>query len=190
MSVERKFFGLLVEDLTQDFAYRWLDSTKTLKKQLTTTMSPYHLYFKVRFFVVDPSSQIDDEFTKYLYVLQIKKELLSGKMWCPRSTASILASYLVQSTSRAFYSINSNSFCLGELGDFDPDEHRPGYLEDFRFVPFQNADFESEVEQYHKQHRYVSNDVPQSQRYDQFINCLEVNHQRMLKSIIFVLLVH
>ena len=44
---------------------------------------------------------------------------------------------------------------LGELGDFDPDEHRPGYLEDFRFVPFQNADFESEVEQYHKQHRFV-----------------------------------
>ncbi|CAF5159183.1 unnamed protein product, partial [Rotaria magnacalcarata] len=120
----------------QDFAYRWLDSTKTLKKQLTTTMSQYHLYFKVRFFLTDPSTQIDDEFTKYLYVLQIKKELLSGKMWCPRSTAAILASYIVQS----------------ELGDYDPEEHRQGYLEDFRFVPFQNPDFEKEVEQYHKEH--------------------------------------
>ncbi|CAF2905605.1 unnamed protein product [Rotaria sp. Silwood2] len=137
LSTERKYFGLLVEDLTQDFAYRWLDSTKTLKKQLTTTMSPYHLYFKVRFFLTDPSTQIDDEFTKYLYVLQIKKELLSGKMWCPRSTAAILASYIVQS----------------ELGDYDPDEHRQGYLEDFRFVPFQNSDFDNEVEQYHKEHR-------------------------------------
>ncbi len=97
LSIERKYFGLLIEDLTQDFAYRWLDSTKTLKKQLTLTMSPYHLYFKVRFFLTDPSTQMDDEFTKYLYVLQIKKELLSGKMWCPRSTAAILASYIVQS---------------------------------------------------------------------------------------------
>ncbi len=44
-------------------------------------------------------------------------------------------------------------FILGELGDYDPDEHRQGYLEDFRFVPFQNPDFENEVEQYHKQHR-------------------------------------
>ncbi|CAF1154657.1 unnamed protein product [Rotaria sordida] len=137
LSIERKYFGLLIEDLTQDFAYRWLDSTKTLKKQLTTTMSPYHLYFKVRFFLTDPSTQIDDEFTKYLYVLQIKKELLSGKMWCPRSTAAILASYIVQS----------------ELGDYDSDEHRQGYLEDFRFVPFQNSDFENDVEQYHKEHR-------------------------------------
>ncbi|CAF1907927.1 unnamed protein product [Rotaria magnacalcarata] len=136
LSIERKYFGLLIEDLTQDFAYRWLDSTKTLKKQLTTTMSQYHLYFKVRFFLTDPSTQIDDEFTKYLYVLQIKKELLSGKMWCPRSTAAILASYIVQS----------------ELGDYDPEEHRQGYLEDFRFVPFQNPDFEKEVEQYHKEH--------------------------------------
>ncbi|CAF0959126.1 unnamed protein product [Adineta steineri] len=136
LSTERKYFGLLIEDLTQDFAYRWLDSTKILKKQLTT-MSPYHLYFKVRFFLTDPSTQIDDEFTKYLYVLQIKKELLSGKMWCPRSTGAILASYLVQS----------------ELGDYDSNEHRQGYLEDFRFVPFQNPEFENEVEQYHKQHK-------------------------------------
>ncbi|CAF4402048.1 unnamed protein product, partial [Adineta steineri] len=96
-----------------------------------------HLYFKVRFFVTDPWIQIDDEFTKYLYVLQLKKELLSGKIWCPRTLATILASYIVQS----------------ELGDYDINEHQSGYLNDFRFVPFQNSDFESEVQQYHKQYR-------------------------------------
>ncbi|CAF3641045.1 unnamed protein product [Adineta steineri] len=137
LSNEKKYFGLLIEDLTQDFAYRWLDSTKTLKKQLTTNIGSYHLYFKVRFFVTDPWIQIDDEFTKYLYVLQLKKELLSGKIWCPRTLATILASYVVQS----------------ELGDYDINEHQSGYLNDFRFVPFQNSDFESEVQQYHKQHR-------------------------------------
>jgi hypothetical protein len=105
LSTERKYFGLLIEDLTQDFAYRWLDPNKILKKQLTTNLSSYHLYFKVRFFVIDPPTKIDDEFTKYLYVLQIKKELLSGKMWCPRSTAAVLASYIVQSKNRILLNV-------------------------------------------------------------------------------------
>ena len=49
---------------------------------------------------------------------------------------------------------NGDYMCvLGELGDYDSDEHRKGYLEDFRFVPFQNTEFEHEVEQYHQQHR-------------------------------------
>jgi hypothetical protein len=108
LSNERKYFGLLIEDLTQDFAYRWLDSTKRLKKQLTNNMSSYHLYFKVRFFVTDPSIRIVDEFTKYLYVLQLKKELLSGKIWCPRTIAAILSSYIVQSKENRIDFINTN----------------------------------------------------------------------------------
>ena len=40
-----------------------------------------------------------------------------------------------------------------ELGDFNPDEHRDGYLSEFRFVPNQNEDFEKEVAQHHKNHR-------------------------------------
>jgi len=45
-----------------------------------------------------------------------------------------------------------NYLCVGELGDYDPNEHQQGYLNDFRFVPFQNLEFENEVEQYHQQH--------------------------------------
>jgi hypothetical protein len=101
---EREYFGLLIEDLTQDFSYQWLDSTKILKKQLVKNLPSYHLYFKVRFFLPNPSKIIDDEYTKYLYVLQIKKELLTGKLWCSRSVAAILASYIVQSKeNRKFF---------------------------------------------------------------------------------------
>ncbi|CAF3666050.1 unnamed protein product [Rotaria socialis] len=137
LSDERKYFGLLIEDLTQDFAYRWLDSTKTLKKQLKTNILSYHLYCKIRFFVKDPAKQIDDEFTKYLCVLQIKKELLSGKLSCQRSTAAILAGYIIQS----------------ELGDYDVNKHQKRYLNDFHFIPFQNSDFENEIQKYHKLNR-------------------------------------
>jgi hypothetical protein len=94
---ERKYFGLLIEDSTQEFSYQWLDVTKILKKQLTKNLSSYHLYLKVRFFPTNPSRQIDDEFTKYLFVLQIKKDLLCGKLRCSRSVAAILASYIIQS---------------------------------------------------------------------------------------------
>jgi hypothetical protein len=49
-----------------------------------------------------------DEFTKYLYVLQLKKELLSGKIWCPRTIAAILSSYIVQSKENRMDFINTN----------------------------------------------------------------------------------
>ncbi|CAF3688112.1 unnamed protein product [Rotaria sp. Silwood1] len=42
---------------------------------------------------------------------------------------------------------------VSELGDYNINEHQQGYLNDFHFVPFQNSDFEKEVQQYHKQHK-------------------------------------
>ena len=43
---------------------------------------------------------------------------------------------------------------LAELGDFDPEEHKLGYLSDFKFVPNQGPDFDVKVHELHKQHRY------------------------------------
>lgn len=94
---ERKYFGLLIENFSEDSSSRWLDLQKILKKQFPMDSSSYHLHFKVRFFLSNPSMDIDDEFTKYLYVLQMKKDFLSGKIWCSRSISAILASYIVQS---------------------------------------------------------------------------------------------
>ena len=48
---------------------------------------------------------------------------------------------------------NKRLLYIGELGDYDSNKHGAGYLNDFRFVPFQNVGFENEVQQYHKQHR-------------------------------------
>jgi hypothetical protein len=73
-------------------------------------------------------------------------------MWCPRSIAAILASYIVQSNENRS-DIDDWLFFIGELGDYDANEHPQGYLTDFRFVPFQNLEFENEVQLYHKQHR-------------------------------------
>jgi erythrocyte membrane protein band 4.1 len=40
-----------------------------------------------------------------------------------------------------------------ELGDYEPDEHGPNYLSDFRFAPNQTHELEEKVCELHKQHR-------------------------------------
>ena len=97
LSEQRKFFGLFMENDNEDFPSHWIDLKKILRKQFTMDTSVYHLHFKVRFFLANPSVEIDDELTKYFYVLQMKKDFLSGKIWCSRTISAILASYIVQS---------------------------------------------------------------------------------------------
>ena len=48
---------------------------------------------------------------------------------------------------------------VAELGDFQPEEHTHGYLSELRFIMSQTEGFEKEVEQVHKQLRWMS---PQS----------------------------
>jgi len=45
--------------------------------------------------------------------------------------------------------------CSAELGDYNSEDHTPGYLSEFRFITNQTEDFEHDVCQLHKQHRSV-----------------------------------
>uniref|UniRef100_A0A1I8F2Q6 protein-tyrosine-phosphatase n=1 Tax=Macrostomum lignano TaxID=282301 RepID=A0A1I8F2Q6_9PLAT len=58
----------------------------------------------------------------------LKKDLLSGRLLCPYDTAVLLASYALQS----------------ELGDYNAEQHRDGYVGDFRFLPNQTPAFEKD----------------------------------------------
>lgn len=40
-----------------------------------------------------------------------------------------------------------------ELGDYNVEEHGPGYLSEFRFVPHQTDEMLREVEELHKKNR-------------------------------------
>merc|ERR1719422_2138954 len=64
---------------------------------------------------MDPS-RLHEEYTRYHVYLQVKKDLVTGRLVAPVSTVCLLTSYAVQST----------------LGDFDPDSCRNGYLAPFR----------------------------------------------------------
>ncbi|XP_030065811.1 tyrosine-protein phosphatase non-receptor type 4 isoform X4 [Microcaecilia unicolor] len=113
---------------------RWLDPNKPIRKQLKRG-SPYSLNFRVKFCVGDPN-KLQEEYTRYQYFLQIKQDILTGRLPCPYNTAVLLASYAVQS----------------ELGDYNHSEHLPGYLANYSFIPSQPQDFQKEIAKLHQQH--------------------------------------
>nr|XP_054603034.1 tyrosine-protein phosphatase non-receptor type 4 isoform X2 [Nothobranchius furzeri] len=134
---ERDYFGLHLADDAYD-SPRWLDPSKPIRKQLKRG-SPHSLSFRVKFFVTDPS-KLQEEYTRYQYFLQIKQDLITGRLPCPHNTAALLASYAVQS----------------ELGDYNETEHSSGYLSDYCFIPNPPEDFHKEVSKHHQQHSGLS----------------------------------
>ncbi|XP_020609227.1 tyrosine-protein phosphatase non-receptor type 4-like [Orbicella faveolata] len=132
--LEKHFFGLqYVADSPDNL--QWLNSEKQIRKQLKRG-PPYIFYFRVRFFASDPS-KLSEDITRYQFYLQIKRDLLTGRLPCLYDTAAELASYVLQ----------------GELGDFDPKIMVDcSYVSEFRFIPDQSEDFEERASEFHKHH--------------------------------------
>ncbi|CAN2389111.1 cell attachment to substrate [Pristimantis euphronides] len=131
--IEKDYFGLQFMDSAQ--VPHWLDNTKSIKKQVKIG-PPYCLHLRVKFYSSEPNN-LREELTRYLFVLQLKQDILSGKLECPFDTAVQLAAYVLQ----------------GELGDFDPTEHTPDLVSEFRFVPTQTEEMEIAVLQKWKDFR-------------------------------------
>lgn len=116
-------------------AMRWLDAGKAVKKQLGNC-AERDLYFRVKFYVSDPS-KLQEEYTRYQFYLQVRNDIMDGRLVLPASTACLLASYTVQS----------------ELGDYHPDDHGPNYLTNLRLMPSQTEDMEGKISELHKLHK-------------------------------------
>ncbi|XP_023478515.2 band 4.1-like protein 5 isoform X1 [Equus caballus] len=123
--IESDYFGLRFMDSAQ--VAHWLDGTKSIKKQVKIG-SPYCLHLRVKFYSSEPNN-LREELTRYLFVLQLKQDILSGKLECPFDTAVQLAAYNLQA----------------ELGDCDLAEHGPDLVSEFRFVPVQTEEMELAV---------------------------------------------
>ncbi|XP_051937419.1 band 4.1-like protein 5 isoform X4 [Hippocampus zosterae] len=120
--VEKDYFGLRFMDSAQ--VPHWLDVTKSIKKQVKIG-PPYCLHLRVKFYSSEPNN-LHEELTRYLFVLQLKQDILSGKLECPFETAVELAAFSLQA----------------ELGDCDPLEHSLDLVSEFRFIPEQTEDVE------------------------------------------------
>ncbi|XP_071385308.1 band 4.1-like protein 4B isoform X2 [Centroberyx affinis] len=123
--VEADYFGLQFMDTDQ--VSHWLDMSKLLKKQIRDG-PPYRLFFRVKFYSSEPNN-LHEEFTRYLFVLQLRQDILSGKLKCPYDVSVELGAYCLQS----------------EMGDCDPLEHSPELVSEFRFTPKQSEPMEADI---------------------------------------------
>ncbi|KAI8506231.1 hypothetical protein Bbelb_156580, partial [Branchiostoma belcheri] len=128
--LEKDFFGLRYLD-SQDQTH-WLEPTKPFSDQMETP-PPYRLYFGVKFYAEDPC-RLHQEITRYQFFLQVKQDILQGRLPCQANEAAQLAAYAVQS----------------ELGDFDPRKHTGNYVSEFRFVPNQTEEMEKRIANIHR----------------------------------------
>ncbi|XP_054631105.1 band 4.1-like protein 1 isoform X2 [Dunckerocampus dactyliophorus] len=133
--LERDYFGLTFQD--PDSTKNWLDPSKEIKKQIR--VGSWILGFSVKFYPPDPSVLIED-ITRYYLCLQLRDDILSGRLPCSFVTHALLGSYTVQA----------------ELGDYEPEDHGPDYIADFRFAPNQTRELEERVMELHRNYRGMS----------------------------------
>ncbi|XP_022246371.1 LOW QUALITY PROTEIN: band 4.1-like protein 4 [Limulus polyphemus] len=128
--LETAYFGLRFVDSSGQT--HWLDPTKNVAKQLKGT-TPCTLYFNAKFYASDPCKLLE-EITRYQFFLQVKQDILQGRLPVSFDLAAELFAYSVQS----------------ELGDYDHRRHQPGYISEFRFISNQTPNLEAKVAELHK----------------------------------------
>ncbi|XP_068449862.1 band 4.1-like protein 1 isoform X2 [Clinocottus analis] len=130
--LEKDYFGMTFADT--DTQKNWLDPSKEIKKQMRN--SPWHFAFSVKFYPPDPS-QLTEDITRYYLCLQLRDDMLSGRLPCSFVTHALLGSYSVQA----------------ELGDYDQDDHGSDYVSEFRFAPNQTRELEERVMELHRNYK-------------------------------------
>ncbi|KAK2567937.1 FERM domain-containing protein 3 [Acropora cervicornis] len=116
------------------FDEHWLDLNKSVIKQMKNLKPPYKLFFRVKFYAVDPSA-LHEEITRYQVFLQVKRDVLHGRLLCSFNDLVELGGYIVQA----------------EIGDYEEEDHGENYVSEFRIVPKQSDKLEKKIMEHHKE---------------------------------------
>ncbi|XP_029282405.1 protein 4.1-like isoform X2 [Cottoperca gobio] len=130
--LERDYFALSFRDV--DNNKNWLAPAKEMKKQVRGV--PWNFCFNVKFYPADPA-QLSEDITRYFLCLQLRQDIVSGRLPCSFATHTVLGSYTIQS----------------ELGDYDPDECGSDYASQLCFAPNQTKEMEEKIMELHKTYR-------------------------------------
>ncbi|NWW62773.1 E41L1 protein, partial [Ifrita kowaldi] len=130
--LEKDYFGLTFCD--SDSQKNWLDPSKEIKKQIRS--GPWNFAFTVKFYPPDPA-QLTEDITRYYLCLQLRADIITGRLPCSFVTHALLGSYAVQA----------------ELGDHDTEEHVGNYVSELRFAPNQTRELEERIMELHKTYR-------------------------------------
>ncbi|NWY60914.1 E41L1 protein, partial [Chionis minor] len=130
--LEKDYFGLTFCD--SDSQKNWLDPSKEIKKQIRS--GPWNFAFTVKFYPPDPA-QLTEDITRYYLCLQLRADIITGRLPCSFVTHALLGSYAVQA----------------ELGDYDAEEHVGNYVGELHFAPNQTRELEERIMELHKTYR-------------------------------------
>ncbi|XP_034989817.1 FERM, ARHGEF and pleckstrin domain-containing protein 2 [Zootoca vivipara] len=128
--VESDYFGIEFQNMQSYWI--WLEPMKPIFKQIRRPKNAL-LRLAVKFFPPDPG-QLQEEYTRYLFALQIKRDLAEERLICNDNTAALLISHLLQS----------------ELGDFDESGDRE-HLKNNRYFPNQER-LQGKILEFHRKH--------------------------------------
>ncbi|XP_067290857.1 band 4.1-like protein 3a isoform X7 [Pseudorasbora parva] len=130
--LEKDYFGITFRDVENQ--KNWLDPAKDMKKQIRGVA--WNFSFNVKFYPPEPAL-LSEDITRYYLCLQLRDDIISGRLPCSFATHTVLGSYTVQS----------------ELGDHDPDEYGSEYVSEFRFAPHQTKEMEEKIMDLHKNYK-------------------------------------
>ncbi|XP_056420700.1 FERM, ARHGEF and pleckstrin domain-containing protein 2 isoform X6 [Hyla sarda] len=132
--VETDYFG--IEFQTAQSQWVWLEPLKFVNKQLRKPKNA-KMRLAVKFFPPDPG-QLQEEYTRYLFAMQIKRDLAEERLVCSDNTTALLISLLLQS----------------EVGDYDQKVDQEN-LRSAHYVPRQYS-LEERILDCHRQHLGMS----------------------------------
>ncbi|XP_064137656.1 protein 4.1 isoform X2 [Loxodonta africana] len=133
--LEEDYFGLAFWDNAT--SKTWLDAAKEIRKQIRGV--PWNFTFNVKFYPPDPT-QLTEDITRYYLCLQLRQDIVAGRLPCSFATLALLGSYTIQS----------------ELGDYDRELHGADYVSDFKLAPNQTKELEEKVMELHKSYRSMT----------------------------------
>ncbi|XP_076610504.1 protein 4.1 isoform X5 [Chaetodon auriga] len=115
----------------------WMDLTKEIRRQVQG--ANFNFTFNVKFYPPDPA-QLSEDITRYYLCLQLRKDILQGRLPCSFVTLALLGSYALQS----------------ELGEYDPEVHGNEYAKDMKMAQGQTKELEDKMMELHHTYRSMS----------------------------------
>ncbi|CAF1539350.1 unnamed protein product [Adineta ricciae] len=131
---EKDYFGLTFSDNENNKC--WLDIDKRVKSQLKGVQPVF--YLQVKFYPPEPIL-LQEDITRYQLCLQLRHDILSGKLPCSFVTYALLGSYTAQA----------------ELGDYNEADHglTSDYLKELQFAPVQDDELLKRIHEQHRRHK-------------------------------------
>ena len=154
------------ENISRWRKWRWVITlSQKFSLNYIFTGSGFHQFiFRIKFYSSEPSINLQEEITRYQFVLQLKKDILKGVLPVPYDTMIELSAQALQGRYLHF-SILDN-WCkkdaiwtqiwqpcfliIAEMGDYQEENTEPDVVSEFLFCPSQDESMEFDIFQRYK----------------------------------------